>query len=101
MELQLLDSSLQPSSETPAGDYMGRWPHSIGHNAANIPDYLTAHTDHQQTVIADQGSYSFLDAEPIGTVLHPQSGLRLDLECSRRLSLPVQHHVEDDSSIQK
>lgn len=80
---------------------MGRWPHSIGHNAANIPDYLTAHTDHQQTVIADRGSYSFLDAEPIGTVHHPQSGLRLDLECSRRLSLPVQHHVEDDSSIQK
>uniref|UniRef100_A0A9J7YND7 Voltage-gated inwardly rectifying potassium channel KCNH2 n=1 Tax=Cyprinus carpio carpio TaxID=630221 RepID=A0A9J7YND7_CYPCA len=101
MELQLLDSSLQPSSETPSGAYTGRWPHSMGHNAAYAPDYLTAHTDHQQTVIADRGSYSFLDAEPIGTVHHPQSGLRLDLECSRRLSLTVQHHVEDDSSIQK
>ncbi|XP_016341701.1 potassium voltage-gated channel subfamily H member 2-like [Sinocyclocheilus anshuiensis] len=101
MELQLLDSSLQPSSETPSGAYKGRWPHSMGHNAANVPDYLTAHTDHQQTVIADRGSYSFLDAEPIGTVYHPQSGLRIDLERSRRLSLPVQHHVEDDSSIQK
>ncbi|XP_016128846.1 potassium voltage-gated channel subfamily H member 2-like [Sinocyclocheilus grahami] len=101
IELQLLDSSLQPSSETPSGAYTGRWPHSMGHNAANVPDYLTAHTDHQQTVIADRGSYSFLDAEPIGTVHHPQSGLRLDLERSRRLSLPVQHHVEDDSSIQK
>ncbi|XP_016133826.1 potassium voltage-gated channel subfamily H member 2a isoform X2 [Sinocyclocheilus grahami] len=98
MELQLLNSSLQPSSETPSGSYSERWPCSMGHND---PDYLTAHTDQQQIVIADQGSSSFLDAEPIGTVHHPQAGLRLDLECSRRLSLPVQHHVKDDSSIQK
>ncbi|XP_043096980.1 potassium voltage-gated channel subfamily H member 7-like [Puntigrus tetrazona] len=101
MELQLLDSSLQPSSESPSGAYTGRWPHNMDHNAANAPDYLTAHTDHQHTVTADRGNYSFLDAEPIGTVHHQRSGLRLDLECSRRLSLPVQHHTEDNSSIQK
>lgn len=70
----------------------------MGHND---PDCLKAHIDHQQIVIADQGSYNFLDAEPIGTVRHPQAGLKLDLEFLRRLSLPVQHHVEDDSSIQK
>ncbi|XP_052471725.1 potassium voltage-gated channel subfamily H member 6-like [Carassius gibelio] len=98
MELQLLDSSLEASSETPSGSYSERWPCSMGNND---PDCLTAHTDHQQIDTADQGSYSFLDAEPVGTVHHPQAGLRLDLECLRRLSLPVQHHVEDDSSVQK
>lgn len=99
MELQLLDSSLPPSSETPSGANTGRWPCSM---SQNVPDYLTADTDHQHIVIADQASYSFLDAEPIGTVHRPQDGLRLDLEsCTRRLSLPVQHHVEDDSSIHK
>uniref|UniRef100_A0A8C1RRW8 Voltage-gated inwardly rectifying potassium channel KCNH2 n=1 Tax=Cyprinus carpio TaxID=7962 RepID=A0A8C1RRW8_CYPCA len=98
IELQLLDSSLQSSSETPSGSYTERSPCSMGHND---PDCLKAHIDHQQIVIADQGSYNFLDAEPIGTVRHPQAGLKLDLEFLRRLSLPVQHHVEDDSSIQK
>ncbi|KAI2667543.1 Potassium voltage-gated channel subfamily H member 2 [Labeo rohita] len=99
MELQLLDSSLPPSSETPSGANTGRWPCSM---SQNVPDYLTADTDHQHIVIADQASYSFLDAEPIGTVHRPQDGLSLDLEsCTRRLSLPVQHHVEDDSSIHK
>ncbi|XP_048020271.1 potassium voltage-gated channel subfamily H member 2a isoform X1 [Megalobrama amblycephala] len=98
MELQLLDCSSQPSS---SGAYTGRWPRTMSHNAGNAPDDLTAHTDRQQIVMADQGSYRLIDAEPIGTVHHPQAGLRSDLECSRRLSLPEQHQVEDDSAIQK
>lgn len=98
MELQLLDCSSQPSS---SGAYTGSWPRTMSHNAGNAPDDLTAHTDRQQIVMADQGSYSLIDAEPIGTVHHPQAGLRSDLECSRRLSLPAQHQVEDDSAIQK
>lgn len=76
----------------------------MSHNAGNASGDLTAQTDRQQTVMADQGSYRFIDAEPIGTVHHPQAGPRSDLEsseCSRRLSLPAQHQVEDDSSIQK
>lgn len=71
----------------------------MSHNAGNVPGDFTAHTDRQQ--IADQGGYHLIDAEPIGTVHHPQAGLRSDLECSRRLSLPTQHQVEDDSAIQK
>uniref|UniRef100_A0A673G8B0 Voltage-gated inwardly rectifying potassium channel KCNH2 n=1 Tax=Sinocyclocheilus rhinocerous TaxID=307959 RepID=A0A673G8B0_9TELE len=68
---------------------------------SSVTSPIEASSNPPKPVIADQGSSSFLDAEPIGTVHHPQAGLRLDLECSRRLSLPVQHHVEDDSSIQK
>uniref|UniRef100_A0A672RZ80 Voltage-gated inwardly rectifying potassium channel KCNH2 n=1 Tax=Sinocyclocheilus grahami TaxID=75366 RepID=A0A672RZ80_SINGR len=68
---------------------------------SSVTSPIEASSNPPKPVIADQGSSSFLDAEPIGTVHHPQAGLRLDLECSRRLSLPVQHHVKDDSSIQK
>ncbi|KAG1969559.1 potassium voltage-gated channel subfamily H [Pimephales promelas] len=98
------DCSLQPSFETPCRAYTGRWPHTMSHNAGNTSGNLTALTGRQQTVMVDQGSYCFINAEPIGTVHHPQAGRRTDLEsseCSRRLSLPAQHQVEDDSSIQK
>uniref|UniRef100_A0A8C1DGM2 Voltage-gated inwardly rectifying potassium channel KCNH2 n=1 Tax=Cyprinus carpio carpio TaxID=630221 RepID=A0A8C1DGM2_CYPCA len=68
---------------------------------SSVTSPIEASSNPPKPVIADQGSYNFLDAEPIGTVRHPQAGLKLDLEFLRRLSLPVQHHVEDDSSIQK
>ncbi|XP_051557012.1 potassium voltage-gated channel subfamily H member 6-like isoform X1 [Myxocyprinus asiaticus] len=98
MELQLLNCSLLPTSvsqafnQNPSVVYTRRWPHSIGHSAANLSDY--------PEVMADQANYHFMDAEPFGT----KDGRRLDLEsskCQRRLSLPVQHQVEDESSIQK
>ncbi|XP_077083245.1 potassium voltage-gated channel subfamily H member 2a isoform X2 [Siphateles boraxobius] len=104
MELQLLDCSLHPSFETPFRAYTGRRPRTMSHSAGNTSGDLIAHTDRQQTVTAGQGSYRFIDAEPIGTVHPPQAGPRSDLEssdCSRRLSLPAQHQVEDDSSTQK
>lgn len=103
MELQLLDCSSQPSSETPSGAYMGRWSGSMSHDT-NTPGDLTAHIHRQQTALAEQATYSFMDTEPIGTLHHPQAIQRLHMEtpeCSRRQSLPVKHQVEDDSSMQK
>lgn len=73
----------------------------MSHNAGNAPGDLTAHTDRQQIFLAGQATYRLIDAEPIGTVHHPQAGLRSDLESSRRLSLPAQHQEEDDSTIPK
>ncbi|CAM4593058.1 unnamed protein product [Leuciscus chuanchicus] len=55
VELQLLDCSLQPSFETPSRAYTGRWPRTMSHNAGNASGDLTAQTDRQQTVMADQG----------------------------------------------
>lgn len=103
MELQLLDCSLLPSTDGQAVKqsspeaYIGTWPHSMGQSSSNISDDLATHTDSQQT---DQRNYHFVESEPFGTVHHPQAGQRLDaeLECQRRLSLPVQHPLEGDSS---
>ncbi|NP_001036187.2 potassium voltage-gated channel subfamily H member 2a [Danio rerio] len=103
MELQLLDCSSQPPSENPSGAYMGRWSRSVSHHTNTTGD-PTAHIHLQQTAIADQAHYSFLDAEPIGTLRQPQAVQSLHLEtseCSRRQSLPVKHQVEDDCSMQK
>ncbi|XP_051552745.1 potassium voltage-gated channel subfamily H member 6-like isoform X2 [Myxocyprinus asiaticus] len=106
MELQLLECSSQPFSESQAfnqnlsGAYTRRWTNSIGHIAANLSDGLTAHTDCHPAVMADQANYNFMDAESIENL----AGQRLDMEspeCQRRLSLPVQHQVDDESSIQK
>ncbi|XP_057188977.1 potassium voltage-gated channel subfamily H member 2a [Triplophysa rosa] len=103
MELQLLDCSPQPSTDGQAVKhnspeaYMETWPHSMGQSSSNLSDDLPAHTDSRQN---DQRNDLFLESETFGTVHHPQAGQRLEteLECQRRLSLPVQHQLEGDSS---
>ncbi|XP_056599168.1 potassium voltage-gated channel subfamily H member 2a [Triplophysa dalaica] len=103
MELQLLDCSPQPSTDGQAlkqsspEAYMETWAHSMGQSSSNLSDDHPAHTDSRQT---DQRNDRFLESETVGTVRHPQAGQRQDteLECQRRLSLPVQHQLEGDSS---
>lgn len=103
MELQLLDCSPQPSTDGQAlkqsspEAYMEIRPHSMGQSSSNLSDDLPAHTDSRQT---DQRNDRFLESETFGTVRHPKAGQMQDteLECQRRLSLPVQHHLEGDSS---